>query len=396
MNALASLSIRSRARPSWPLIALLALLGPRVGVAQTPITAVGLGYPVAPIDGRAAGLGGTGIGLVDGTFSLVNPADLTRHGSPGFGLAFSGERLSLEDGSSIDTGRERFTVVRAVAPFGPWALAIAFGSEFDQDWSVRFTDTLALEDGTTVPFEEAREHDGGISSIDVSVARRLGSLSIGLSGQRYTGALRRSFTRSFEESEDGGPPLGAAGGAQRLTYRAWRLRAGAAVTVADRFMASGVLSLGGDLTVDPDDVDEESVDVDLPGTVELGASARLTDRWILAASGGWAEWSVVDEVRDATAHDALWGGVGVEYRGLRLLGGDFPVRLGGRRAELPFSLGPDPVVETAITGGFGWIFREGTAALQVGIEIGKRGDLEGAGLEESFRRATISFELRQR
>lgn len=377
--------------------AVACVVGAFPAIAQTPLTAVGLGYPVTPADGRAAALGGTGVGLLGGTFSLSSPADLTQHTAPGFGLAFSGEAVTVDGGSSsVDTGRERISVIRAVAPFGDWALAIGFGGDFDQDWNVRFEDTLALADGTTVPFEEAREHDGGISTIDASLARRIGPLSLGVSAQRLTGSLRQTFTRRFNESEDGGPPLNTAGGSQRLTYRAWRVRAGVSIAISDRFLISAVGSKGGDLTIDPDEEEDPETKLALPTTVEVGASVRITDRLLVSASGGVSDWSPSGDLEDATAHDITWIGGGIEYQGPRILGGDMPLRVGVRRAELPFSPGASAIEETAITGGFGWLFRQGTAGLQVGIEIGSRGDLAADGLEESFRRLMISFELRQR
>lgn len=384
-----------------PLAGIMAALAGGVGafpaLAQTPLTAVGLGYPVVPADGRAAALGGSGVGLLGGTFSLSSPADLTQHTEPGFGLAFSGEGVTIDGASSsVDTGRERISVIRAVAPFGDWALALAFGGDFDQDWNVRFEDTLALADGTTVPFEEAREHDGGISTIDASLARRIGPLSLGVSAQRLTGSLRQTFTRRFNESEDGGPPLNTAGGSQRLTYRAWRFRAGVSIAISDRFLISAVGSKGGDLTIDPDEGEDPESTVALPTTVEVGASVRITDRLLVTASGGVSDWSEAIALADATAHDVTWVGGGIEYQGLRILGGDMPLRVGARRAELPFGTGASAIDETAITGGFGWLFRGGTAGLNVGLEIGSRGDLAADGVEESFRRVTISFELRQR
>ena len=380
------------------LAVVAAALAAAPSAAQTPITAVGLGYPITPADGRAAALGGTGVGLLGGTFSLSSPADLMQHAVPGFGLAFSGEGVSIDGASSsADTGRERITVVRAVAPFGDWALSIAFGGDFDQDWNARFDDTLALADGTTVPYEEAREHDGGISNIDATLARRIGPLSLGLSAQRLTGSLRQTFSRRFEESGDGGPPLNTAGGSQRVTYRAWRFRAGASYALGDRFLLSAVASKGGDLTVDPDEEDgPASVTLALPTTIEVGASVRISEALLVSASGGWADWSSLGDLRAATAHDITWMGGGIEYRGVRFLGGDVPLRIGVRRAELPFSTAAAALDERAITGGFGWLFREGTAGLHVGLELGTRGDFATDGLEESFRRATLSFELRQR
>ena len=393
--------IRSAPGTARPLVGACALLACALqatpATAQTPLTSIGLGYPVTPADGRAAALGGTGVGLLGGTFSLSSPADLTQHVAPGFGLAFTGEAVTVDGpSSSHDTGRERIAVVRAVAPFGDWAVAIAFGGDFDQDWSVRFDDTLALADGTTVPFEEAREHDGGISTIDASLARRIGPLSLGVSAQRLTGSLRQTFTRRFDESEDGGPPLATAGGSQRLTYRAWRFRAGVSIAISDRFLISAVGSKGGDLTIDPDEEEDPATTLALPTTVEVGASVRITDRLLVSASGGVSDWSPSGDLEDATAHDITWVGGGIEYQGPRILGGDMPLRVGVRRAELPFSTAASAVEETAITGGFGWLFREGTAGLHVGVEFGSRGDFATDGIEESFRRATLSFELRQR
>ena len=113
--------------------------------AQVPATAVGLGYPVAPVDGRAAALGSTGIGLLFGTYSMRNPADLSDHRRPGFGLALLAEDVDIKGGIvPLDTGRQRFTVIRAVVPFGGWTASLGFAGELDQDWNARFTDTLVL------------------------------------------------------------------------------------------------------------------------------------------------------------------------------------------------------------------------------------------------------------
>lgn len=368
---------------------------------QTPITSVGLGYPVEPVDGRSAALGGTGIGLLGGTFSLRSPADLLLHAEPGFGMSFSGEAVTVEgEDGSLDTGRERFTTIRALVPFGDWAVAFGFGSEFDQDWSVRFQDTLVLADGS-VPFEEAREHDGGISSIDLSVARRLGPLGVGVSAQRLTGSLRQTFFRAFGLPLGTAPVLAGIADGQEVAYRAWRFKAGASIAVSDRFVVSGSFGLGGTLHATVLDGDGSDAEFDLPTTLEIGGSARLSDRLLVTAAGGWGGWSVVTP-RDGgpgsafTSHDVNWMGGGIEYRGLSLLGGGLPIRFGARRADLPFSLGAEGLDESAITGGFGWEFQDGLAVLDLSFEAGRRGDLASQGLEESFQRMTLSFTLRQR
>jgi hypothetical protein len=375
------------------LVLALAFAGP--AAAQIPITAIGLGYPVAPVDARAAALGSTGIGLLGGTFSLRNPADLSEHRRPGFGMALVAEDADVETESiPLDTGRQRFTVIRAIVPFAGWTVSVGFGSELDQDWSAQLADTLALDPGL-VPFEELREHDGGISAVDLSLARRLGPFSVGVSGQRLLGSVRQSFVRTFDAPLEGAPPLAGAGGSQRISYRAWRFKAGASLNLADRIMLSGVVGFAGNLTAEPRDSTVAARLYDLPTTVELGASIRLVDSVLVSAGGGWAEWSSVDGLDEEKAHDTKWGGAGLEYRSLGILGFRMPLRFGIRRTELPFSLGESVLDETAYAAGAGFIFRQGQAAVDLAFEFGRRGDFESDGLEESFRRLTISFTLRQ-
>jgi len=362
--------------------------------AQTS-AAIGLGYPVAPIDARAVGIGGTGLGLLGSSFSLINPADMRQHEDPGFGLAFAAEGVTV-DGleEPLDSGRHRFNLIRAVAPVGNWALGIAFGGAFDQDWSVRFRDTLVLEDGF-VPFEETREHDGGISTIDLSGARSLGPLAIGFTAQRFTGSLRQTFNRTFDPPRGGAPPLGSAGGTQTLAYKGWRFRGGVAFELNDRVMVSGAVSLKSTLKATPDGDEEALGQVQFPTTFDLGASVKPVPQLLLAGSVGWGAWSSVGSIGEAQSHDIMQFGGGLEYDGIRLLGGEFPLRFGYRRADLPFSNGAVPITERALTGGFGWVFRQGIAEVNVGFDFGTRTNFAREGVEETFRRMTVSFALRQ-
>jgi hypothetical protein len=376
------------------LLALAPMVLASDGAAQTAST-IGLGYPVLPIDGRAAALGATGLGLMGSSFSLINPADMDQHDDPGFGLAFASEGVKLKglEQGDLNSDRHRFNLVRAVAPFGNWRLGIAFGGAFDQDWAVRFRDSLVLEDGT-VPFEETREHDGGISTIDLSGARSVGPVSVGFSAQRFTGSLRQTFNRTFEFPSGDAPSLGAAGGTQTLAYSGWRFRGGAAVEVADRFMLSGVVALKSTLEATPDN-EEPLGEVEFPTTFFFGGSFRPTSQFMVAGTYGWGAWSSVGDIGESKSHDVTMFGAGLEYDGLTVLGGELPLRAGIRRAELPFSNGDRPITERAFTGGFGWVFRDGIAEVNLGFEWGSRGDFAMDGLEESFRRMTMSFALRE-
>ncbi|MYC87987.1 MAG: hypothetical protein F4X22_07085 [Gemmatimonadales bacterium] len=386
-------------RAGFALAALAA--SPVALFAQTPLTAVGLGYPVAPVDGRSAALGGSGSGLLGGSFSLTNPADLLLHAEPGFSVSLASEGVTLEgDGPSLDTGRGRFTTIRALVPYNDWAFSLAFGGEFDQDWSNILQDTLRLTDGA-VPYEETREHNGGISTIDASLARRLGPLGVGISAQRLTGSLRQSFFRNFDDPVGGAPALGGIAGARELSWRAWRFRAGGSIRLGDRVVAGVSLSTGGTLYATPEGAEEPEADFDLPTSIELGGSARVTDQLLVTAGGGRAGWSAVGSRVAASgpafqSHDIAWVGGGIEFGALSLLGGRLPLRAGWRRTGLPFSRGAEALEESAFTGGFGWEFQEGLAVFDLAFESGSRGDVAAVGFAESFRRVTLSFSLRQR
>ena len=391
--------VRACVRAGFALAALAA--SPVALFAQTPLTAVGLGYPVAPVDGRSAALGGSGSGLLGGSYSVTNPADLLLHAEPGFSVSLASEGVTLQgDGPSLDTGRGRFTTIRALVPYNGWAFSLAFGGEFDQDWSNILQDTLRLNDGA-VPYEETREHNGGISTIDASLARRLGPLGVGLSAQRLTGSLRQSFFRQFDDPIGGAPALGGIAGARELSWRAWRFRAGGSIRLGDRVVAGVSLGTGGTLYATPEAAEEPEAEFDLPTSIELGGSVRVTDQILVTAGGGRAGWSAVGS-RTAAAgsafqsHDIAWLGGGVEYGALSLLGGRLPLRAGWRRTGLPFSRGAEALQESAFTGGFGWEFQEGLAVFDLAFESGSRGDVAAAGFAESFRRVTLSFSLRQR
>lgn len=387
----------SRRLPALLLAAALFVLLPGSGTAQTPFTAVGLGYPSPPVDARAAGLGGVGVGLLEGTFTIRNPADLVTFPEPSLAVTAAPEGVTLTgpDGES-DADRSRFNVIRAVVPLGEWAAAAGFGSYLDQDWSFRRRDTVSLSTGR-FPFEELRENDGGVSTIDLSVARRIGPLSVGLSGQRLSGNLRQLLDRRFEISVDSAVQAPVRVEQQTLwSYEGWQLTVGAGLQLGERIRVSGSYSLSTELDAESDSLGRRRT-FDLPTQIAVGASARPGDDWLLTAGGGWASWSdVEDDLTNAEATDVAWGGAGVEFRGWSLGSLPLELRAGGRFAELPFRLpGRESAEEQALTFGLGSSFASGRTELDLGFEVGSRGDFETTGTEESFTRFTLTATVHQ-
>ena len=109
----------------------------------------------------------------------------------------------------------------------------------------------------------------------------------------------------------------------------------------------------------------------LPGPVPRGVGKRFLHR---AVHGGF--------------------GVGAELSRARLLGRDIPLRFGFRRTGLPYSFDDRDAHEQVFSGGFGVSLNSdggiGVAGGDVAIERGRR---VGAGLTESFWRATFSMIL---
>lgn len=370
---------------------------PRAAAAQTPYTALGLGYPVPPVDARAAGLGGAGVGLLDGTFSMRNPADLVTFDRPSFGVSLAPEGVTVKGGGrETSTGRSRMSVIRAVVPLGKWTGAVGFGSVLDQDWAVRRIDTLTVSTGDYVS-EELRENDGGLSSANLSLARRIGPFSVGISGERLTGSLRQSIDRRYTSlSETGGDPLGAYRQEAIWSYSGWRMTVGAGLELSDRLRVSGSYGWSGELEADRRE--EEGVRrFDMPAELTVGASGRPGGPWLLTVGGGWSGWSdAVPALPGGEASDGLWGGVGIEFGGLESAELPLRLRLGARAAELPYHLsGEEQALERALSLGAGSSFAGGRTELDVALEFGSRGSLESTGTAESFTRFTVTATVHQ-
>jgi len=366
--------------------------------AQTPFTAIGFGYPALPIDGRASALGQASVALLGGSYSITNPAAVTEFRGLHLNASITGEAVSVKF-PQISEGINRgwLPVLRGIVPLGRQnVLAVGIGSNLDQDWGVVFRDTLTSTLGT-FPFDERRENDGGLSSLDVTFARRIGGLSFGAGLQRLTGNLRQTVFRTFEEDTagTGTTPLPVRDFAQ-VDYGSWRFLGGFTAKLKQTAMIGAQVAINTDLKATRDTTGV-SVTFDRPFELGVGGSARISSRFLLAASGGWTNWSTANQsFSTVRAADTYYLGGGVEYSGLRFISLAIPLRLGYRWTELPFVIqGKKQSTEWAATFGLGTRIASGAAAFDFGFEWGRRGDLQATGAEESFFRTTISISLRQ-
>ncbi len=380
------------------VVAMLCAIPP-VLVAQTPVTSLGLGYPVPPLDARAAAMGETGLGLIGGSLSGRNPADLRGFRRPTLGLTYAPEAISVKapGNSSQTTARSRLAIVQAAIPIRSWTFGLGFVSDLDQDWGVTLEDTLRSTFGT-FPYYERREHNGGVSAVTLSAAREVGRFSLGVDGSILTGSLRQTFDRTFEPSlEDPAVTIGVAGGEALFSWSGLRFRAGAATQLGERVRLSGVVGMTTDLKAarDTAGIEIEDYEFSMPFEWAIGGSAQLSTRLLASAALGYSGWSTTNvDLNGSSSANVFWFGAGVEYIGVTVFGASLPLRAGLHRKELPFyPEGTEQLNETAVTFGVGLEVAGGLAGFDLAVELGTRGDLDTTGVQEGFRRVSISMSL---
>jgi hypothetical protein len=285
--------------------------------------------------------------------------------------------------------------MQGVLPYRQWRFGLNVNSELDQDWDVLLTDTLETGFGD-YPYIESRQHDGGISSVGVSVGYRLGPIGFGVEGSALTGNLRQVFRRTFDPAiGDPTNEIGGAFGDSRWAFSGWRFRGGVTGEIGRRAIISAAVTTYTQLKAEKDTfgVALDTQKFDMPYEVAVGGSVVLAQTLMLAAAGGWKGWSTTDfKIFDTESADVMWLGGGLEFVGVKLKRMPIPLRIGYRYTDLPFYGGAfEQLSEQAVTFGLGMRLAGGRAALDLGVEIGSRGDLERAGTEENFQRFSLSM-----
>jgi hypothetical protein len=371
--------------------AALSVLFAGQAPAQSLLSATGLGTPLEPVDARARGLGGLPIGLPDPQMSLVNPAAAVGLPAAGLTVTFQADAVTgTAAGQSQDFTTARFPVVQVAFPIGERVVTtLGYAAVLDQNWAVEHTDSILIT-GEQTPIQDRFRSSGGVARLRGGVGYRLlPRLDVGVGVDVYSGALRDTVYRIF--------PIGIAPSITASTYE-WRgvgLSAGARWR-GNALSLSAAVSGGGSLTAEAQDSGVVSKDYSLPLQVDAGGSARIAQTALVAISARWQGWSAADEdiSRSGGARDATQVAGGIEYEALRFLGRPVPLRVGGRFSQLPFRFdgSAEFVDERAGTAGIGMVFGGGAASLDLSGERGWRGG-DGAGLDESFWRVSLSLSL---
>jgi hypothetical protein len=384
--------IRAAVRSAAAAAALLAFAAP--AGAQSLLASRGLGYPLEPLDARARGLGGITTGLAEPVPSFINPASAAGIPAAAFVVAFQPDRYRAS-GPGIETSgtTARFPLLLGVFPVTQrLAVQVGYGSYLDQHWQVQQTDSITLSTGR-VEVNDRFVSSGGVARLQGGLAFRLTErLSLGVSADVLTGAAHDSTVRQI-----GG--LQTAQSGVTNTYSGVMGGIGARWQPGAAFSASAAVHGGGRIRArsESDSVSLETKDYTSPVRADLGASGRLNERTVLAASASWTGWSSLNDALAGSggARDAASVTAGVEYSGFSFARKAVPLRLGARYAQLPFRWSGAAAAfpnERAISAGLGWSFGGRAAMLDASAERGWRGG-SAAGIDEPYWRLSFSLQV---
>lgn len=385
------------------LLALAALLVNAPARAQSLFATRGLGTPVGPVDARARALGGSGVGLLGLSTSLVNPAEVAGNLRRGVSAVLQPQSGSASLGDEDDgfTGT-RFPMVRVLVPIGTrTVLSVGYGGVLEQSWAI-VSEGFERVGADSVGTRDVIESVGGISQVTAGVAYSLSpSLAIGFAGGLYTGNLDRKVTRTFSDTTTGLTPF--------ETRLQWDY-SGPVAIVGVRWDPVPVARIGasfswtGTLDVHGQDASAGDDESRLPFRLNVGASGWLSPDLLLALGTEYA-WRgstavFANNAANATRRDTWRYGGGLEYE--LVPNGRRVVRLGGSYSQLPyFDAGEEPPREWAGSLGFGFRLAGDDAGplavLDATIERGNRSGLASSanpgGLKENFWRFTFGLAL---
>jgi hypothetical protein len=299
----------------FALLAALAVLAP-AAEAQSLFANRGLGMVVEPVDARGAGLGGVTLGLPRGEMSWTNPADMAGLLAPGLRAVFQYDSFTAEQrGRSLDGSTARFPLIMGAFPAGErWVLSAGYGGFLDQNWAIEQADTLVFGADSVFVLDRFSS-TGGIARLRLAASYSVSpTLSLGLGVDTYTGLSQREFGRSFQEGV--APPCCTV----EWRYSGFGGTAGVAYAPSEALSVSAAASFGGTLDARSDTAGVEGGTFTIPTSLRAGASGRVAQNFLLAASGEWTGWGALDDelVTVGGAQDSWSLAGGVEYDGLQL------------------------------------------------------------------------------
>jgi len=380
-------------------LALLGLVSISPALAgQSLFGSQGLGMPVEPLDARARALGSLGVGLLGASLSPTELASAARIYLPSAQFTLQPQWVEVEfDGQPVSTQGTRFPQMGLAYPvpsLGGTAL-LHIGSFLDQRWEVRQSSIQEFR-GTPVPVTDVFKSNGGISTFQLGWAQRVGDhFSLGVGVGARIGSVTRSFLRAIDAGEVFAVVPFRAGG--EWQYSGLTTSLGFQWDPVQALRLGGTVNWSGDLKASPMELtDGDPVSFDLPVEFRFGASGILTPRLSMVLGFSFADWKPSDEfLGPESIAGSVWSyGGGLEWAGPTLGIRNFPIRLGMRRSDLPFTFEGETPTENVLSGGIGLNLVPPQLGFVGIIDLAlEKGTREAGSLSESFWRGTVTFRV---
>ena len=381
------------------ILALLGLASLSPALAgQSLFGSQGLGMLVEPLDARARALGTLGVGLLGPSLS---PTDL----ASAAGIYLPTAQVTLQPqwvdgelaGQPISTQGTRFPQMGLAYPvpsLGGTAL-LHFESFLDQRWEVQETSVQEFR-GTPVPVYDVFRSDGGISTFRLGWAQRVGDdLSLGVGVGARMGSVTRAFFRIIDVEDLFDMAPFSTGG--EWQYSGLTASLGFQWDPVQALRLGGTVSWSGDLEAKPTELtDGDPVSFDLPTEFRFGASGILTPRLAMSVGFSFADWKSSNELLGPeSVAGSVWSyGGGLEWAGPRLGVRNFPIRIGIRKSDLPFTFEGEKPKENVLSGGIGLNLMPPQSGLVGAVDLAlEKGTRDAGSLSESFWRATVTFRV---
>ena len=370
-------------------VALGGMVSP--SAAQSLLARGGLGLVADPLDARARGLGGVGLGLPGANLSLINPAGILALPAPALHVTYQPDRFAADFSGVEESGNTaRFPVLHVGLPLGErWTIGLGYGTVLDQSWATESVDSVDIGEGR-VEVQDRFVSTGGVAKLRIGTAYRLTEqLGIGVALDVRTGSAQDTLARTFAGDE-----LQSARFVSSRSYSGLGIAGGVHWNPSEALSLAASADYGGTLRSESEDTLQAERETNLPFSFHAGGSARVAGNTMLAAAASWTGWSATDLPTAEEARDSWSVAGGVEWDALRIADQSLPLRLGARYAALPFQWtvanGAEWLSERVVTGGTGVRFGGGAASADLALERGNRGG-DGEGISESFWRLAVSL-----
>ncbi len=356
----------------FALLGLLIVLSPSALGAQNSIFGTrGIGFPGRVGGVRSIALGG-GSEIFDRA-SVLNPAMTASFRqvtvSAVSGTTFRNYTAAGADASGLQETRFPLVFLGGGIGRSSFSYQVSVATFAERTFDLKTVDTI-------MGVEDRIIADGGVVDIRAAIGwRRSAKLAIGGAVHRLAGSSRLTATRTFDSDEF--QPFEER---DALSFSGTSLSAGLlwlpSASLGFGFAARVNSSLTSELE------DESSSKVAMPVSLAGGVWVGVTPQMRLMTTARWRSWSRAQDDLAGTgtrAFDTWEVGSGLEITSGPRGGGNFPLRLGVRYAQLPFGPSNAQPREWDFSVGTGARFAANRAVIDVALERFQR---DGAGARE--------------